>query len=88
MESLAHKEVINLLLQLATMLLSARVFAEIAQKFKQPAVVGEIIAGIVLGPTILGMIIPTSLPICFKVIPPRILPLMELCRWPLSSCYL
>ncbi|MFN3998750.1 cation:proton antiporter [Algoriphagus sp.] len=58
MESLAHKEVINLLLQLAAMLLSARIFAEIAQKFKQPAVVGEIIAGIVLGPTILGMITP------------------------------
>ncbi len=58
MESLAHKEVINLLLQLAAMLLSARIFAEIAQKLNQPAVVGEIIAGIVLGPTILGMITP------------------------------
>ncbi|MBC6366440.1 cation:proton antiporter [Algoriphagus sp. AK58] len=58
MESLAHKDVINLLLQLASMLLLARVFAEIAQKFKQPAVVGEIIAGIILGPTILGMITP------------------------------
>lgn len=56
MESLAHKDVINLLLQLATMLLLARVFAEIAQKFKQPAVVGEIIAGIILGPTIMGMV--------------------------------
>ena len=58
MESLAHKDVINLLLQLASMLLLARVLAEIAQKFKQPAVVGEIIAGIILGPTILGMIGP------------------------------
>ena len=47
MESLAHQDVINLLLKLATMLLLARIFAEIAQKFKQPAVVGEILAGII-----------------------------------------
>ncbi len=66
MESLEHKEVINLLLQLAAMLLSARVFSEIAQKFKQPAVVGEILAGIVLGPTILGMISPDSFAYLFQ----------------------
>lgn len=58
MESLAHKDVINLLLQLASMLLLARILAEVAQKFKQPAVVGEILAGIILGPTILGMATP------------------------------
>ncbi len=66
MESLEHKEVINLLLQLAAMLLSARVFSEIAQKFKQPAVVGEILAGIILGPTILGMISPDSFEYLFQ----------------------
>jgi Kef-type K+ transport system membrane component KefB len=66
MESLEHNEVINLLLQLAAMLLSARVFAEIAQQFKQPAVVGEILAGIVLGPTILGMISPDSFSYLFQ----------------------
>ncbi len=66
MESLEHKEVINLLLQLAAMLLSARVFAEIAQKLKQPAVVGEILAGIVLGPTILGMVSPDSFEYLFQ----------------------
>lgn len=66
MESLAHKDVINLLLQLATMLLLARVFAEIAQKFKQPAVVGEIIAGIILGPTIMGMVAPDFFEFMFR----------------------
>lgn len=66
MESLAHKDVINLLLQLATMLLLARVFAEIAQKFKQPAVVGEIIAGIILGPTIMGMVGPDFFEFMFR----------------------
>lgn len=66
MESLAHKDVINLLLQLATMLLLARIFAEIAQKFKQPAVVGEIIAGIILGPTIMGMVGPDFFEFMFR----------------------
>lgn len=58
METLNHKEVINLLLQIATMLIAARLFAEVARQLKQPAVVGEIIAGIILGPTILGSIMP------------------------------
>ncbi|MDN3204936.1 cation:proton antiporter [Algoriphagus sediminis] len=58
METLNHKEVINLLLQLAVMLIMARVFAEVARKFKQPAVVGEILAGIIIGPTILGNFFP------------------------------
>ncbi len=35
-----------------------RLLAEAARKFKQPAVIGEIIAGLLLGPTILGMINP------------------------------
>jgi Kef-type K+ transport system membrane component KefB len=58
METLNHKEVINLLLQLATMLIVARVFAEVARQFKQPAVVGEILAGIIIGPTIFGSLFP------------------------------
>lgn len=58
METLNHQEVINLLLQLASMLIFARIFSEIARKFKQPGVVGEILAGIILGPTILGTLFP------------------------------
>jgi Kef-type K+ transport system membrane component KefB len=40
------------------MLLMGRLFAEIARRLKQPAVVGELIAGIIIGPTVLGMIEP------------------------------
>ena len=58
METLSHHEVINLLLQLALMLIMARLFAELARKLKQPAVVGEIIAGIIMGPTIFGLVLP------------------------------
>lgn len=35
-----------------------RIFAEVARKFHQPSVIGEIIAGILLGPTVLGMLQP------------------------------
>jgi len=40
------------------MLLAARAFAEIARRLKQPAVVGELFAGILLGPTVMGMLQP------------------------------
>lgn len=70
MESLAHQDVINLLLQLASMLLLARIFAEIATKFNQPSVVGEILAGIILGPTILGTFGPDSYEFLFMSNPP------------------
>ena len=58
MESLGHDEVIKLLLQLSIILLAGRLMAELARKFNQPAVVGEILAGILLGPTVFGMIAP------------------------------
>jgi Kef-type K+ transport system membrane component KefB len=40
------------------MLVMARLFAEILRKLNQPAVIGEILAGILLGPTVLGMLKP------------------------------
>ena len=58
MENLSHQDVVNLFLQLAAMLILARVFSEIVQRFKQPSVVGELFAGIILGPTILGTFFP------------------------------
>lgn len=66
MEKLSHSEVINLLLQLASMLIMARIFAELAQKFRQPAVVGELLAGIILGPTILGTFSPEMFDFLFQ----------------------
>ena len=46
------------MLQLSLMLLTARALAEVFRKLKQPAVVGEILAGVILGPTILGHYFP------------------------------
>jgi len=55
---LSHEAVVHLLVQLSVMLLMARIFAEVARRLKQPAVVGEIVAGILLGPTVMGMLQP------------------------------
>lgn len=58
MGKLGHSDIVLLLLQLSAMLVVARLMAEAARKFKLPAVVGEILGGILLGPTVLGMINP------------------------------
>jgi Kef-type K+ transport system membrane component KefB len=50
---------VKLALQLATMLGCAVVFGEMMRRFRQPAVVGEMFGGIVLGPTIFGWLAPT-----------------------------
>ena len=46
-------------MQIAVMLLCAVIFGQIMRRFKQPAVLGEMIGGIILGPTIFGMIAPS-----------------------------
>ena len=58
MGKLSHADVVHLLVQLSAMLVMGRLFAEAARKINQPAVIGEIIAGILLGPTVLGMLQP------------------------------
>jgi Kef-type K+ transport system membrane component KefB len=46
------------LLQLLAILVAARVFSEIASRLGAPAVIGELVAGIVVGPSLLGWIAP------------------------------
>lgn len=47
-----------LLAQIVTIILVARFFGLICNKIGQPTVIGEIIAGIVLGPSLIGMYFP------------------------------
>lgn len=49
-----------LLLQIALILISARVFAEIATRLNFPSIIGELVAGIILGPTVFGLIEPSD----------------------------
>ncbi|NSL90024.1 cation:proton antiporter [Chitinophaga solisilvae] len=48
-----------LLLQIIVIMLVARLFGILANKVRQPAVVGEIIAGVLLGPSLLGWLTPS-----------------------------
>ncbi len=52
---------IDFQLQLLIILLSARLFAEIAVRLKTPPVIGELMAGVVLGPSLLGWLQPTEI---------------------------
>lgn len=47
-------------LQLAIILVSARVAAEVATRLGAPGVIGELVAGIILGPSLLGVVAPTE----------------------------
>lgn len=47
-----------LLAQIITIIFAARLFGWICKKIGQPTVIGEIIAGIVLGPSLIGMYFP------------------------------
>ncbi len=55
---LSSDEVLSFLIIVSIILISSRVLGELFRKFKQPAVIGEIIAGILLGPSLLGTIAP------------------------------
>src|SRR5210317_1181105 len=50
----------HIFLNIVIILLTARLFGELASRIKIPPVVGELIAGIVLGPSLLGLIEPTE----------------------------
>lgn len=49
-----------LLLQVTIIVIAARIFGQLARRINQPAVVGEIVAGICLGPSLLGWVWPSS----------------------------
>lgn len=57
--SLNSEQITVLFLSIAIMLLFARSFGELFNRIKLAAIVGEIVAGIILGPTILGSFFPS-----------------------------
>ena len=54
---MALKEIIPLvLLDIAIVVVAARLMGRLFRRLRQPAVVGEIVAGVVLGPSLLGLL--------------------------------
>lgn len=54
----SHAEVLQLVIQIAVLLAAARFLGGLAQRLGQPAVVGEILAGVILGPSLLSGLVP------------------------------
>ena len=57
----ANIESAAILLDLFIMLAAAKLMAEVFERLRQPAVVGEILAGVVIGPSILGWVAPSEI---------------------------
>lgn len=57
---MSHHELVVFFLAVGVLLLAARVLGEIARSLNQPAVLGEILAGIILGPTVFGALAPEA----------------------------
>jgi len=51
----------GILLQLLIIIAAAKLMAEVFERLRQPAVVGEILAGILIGPSVLGWVAPSEM---------------------------
>ncbi len=58
MNAFAKEEIVILFLSLSLMLGMARILGEVFNRLKLPAVIGQILAGIILGHTVLGRLAP------------------------------
>ena len=55
---LSSTEIIHFLIILLLILIPARLLGELCRRYKLPAIIGEIVAGIIVGPTLLGAFFP------------------------------
>ncbi len=55
---LSSTEIIHFLIILLLILIPARLLGELCRRYKLPAIIGEIFAGIIVGPTLLGAFFP------------------------------
>lgn len=55
---MSSQDFVKFALQITVMLGCAVFFGQLMRKFRQPAVLGEMLGGILLGPTLLGMLLP------------------------------
>jgi Kef-type K+ transport system membrane component KefB len=64
---MALKEIISMVfLDIAIVVVAARLMGRLFRRLRQPAVVGEIVAGVVLGPSLLGLLPATSTRCCSR----------------------
>ena len=58
-------QIMVMLLSLGVLLAAAHLLGELAQRMRQPAVLGELLAGVLLGPTVLGRLSPELFALLF-----------------------
>lgn len=66
MHYLDETHIFTFLIQVLTLLVVAKLLGELFRRWGFPAMVGEILTGIVLGPTLLGRATPYSTECCFR----------------------
>ncbi len=69
MHPLTGSQLLGFLLQLAVLLVTARALAEVMKRLGQAPVIGELLAGVVLGPSILGALWPEAHAFIFPASP-------------------
>lgn len=67
MQDNLHHPLTTLLIQIIAVLLMVRLFGYLFSLIRQPSVIGEIVAGIVLGPSVLGFFFPDVFQFLFPV---------------------
>lgn len=67
MQDNLHHPLTTLLIQIIAVLLMVRLFGYLFSLIRQPSVIGEIVAGIVLGPSVLGFFFPDAFQFLFPV---------------------
>ncbi|MGH9005145.1 MAG: hypothetical protein ACRDYV_18645, partial [Acidimicrobiia bacterium] len=55
---MSNQDLGSVLLAVLLLILGASLFGQLFSRFRQPKVVGEILAGVLLGPTLLGKVAP------------------------------
>lgn len=70
-----ERRLVIVLIQLSIIIFAARVFAELFRRLGQPMVVGEILAGIILGPSLFGHFFPE---LSHRIFNPEVAPIFQI----------
>ncbi|MFC7154091.1 cation:proton antiporter [Halomarina halobia] len=79
-EPIGHHELFVVIVQLTLLLFVARSLGEVFRRYGQPAVIGELLAGVLLGPSLLGTVLPGVYEAVFAV-PESQFHLLEIISW-------
>src|SRR5215471_17938181 len=80
MKGLSEFQILHFLVQVGALLLASRVLADLMKRWGQAAVIGELLAGVVLGPSILGHLAPAMYGWLFPA-DPLVSHLLEALAW-------